>query len=233
MLHPAQQVKQPEDRLLSVRGRAQPNISKETHTHTHKQTKTVRKSQSSQTFLLEGVELGAHKPRLQINQLLARRFSKGECVLGTMKRGPVQGGGLLIKAGAWWWCSVLRVEWDAYFPPTYLLTYLPSYLRIDLPNYILIHLSTYLPTYLPNYLSVYLPTYLPTSLPTYLPTPPASLPTYVPKNKLLLFLFLLCSTGLFISSKCAIYTVTTCSFKYRIIICSSFYSRTLQDNSKT
>lgn len=81
MLH--LQVKQSEDCLLSVRGRAHPNRSKETHTH--KQTKTVTKSQSSQTFLLEEVELGAHKPRIQINQLLARRFSKGECVPGTMK----------------------------------------------------------------------------------------------------------------------------------------------------
>lgn len=83
MLHLSQQVKQPEDCLPSVRSRAHPNRSKETHTH--KQTKTVTKSRSSQTFLLEGVEAAAHKPRIQINQLLARRFSKGECVLGMMK----------------------------------------------------------------------------------------------------------------------------------------------------
>lgn len=83
MLHVAQQVKQAEECLLSVRGRAHLNRSEETHAH--EQAKTVTKSQSSQTFLLEGAEFGAHKPGIQINQLLARFTPKGECVLSTMK----------------------------------------------------------------------------------------------------------------------------------------------------
>lgn len=77
MLHLSQQVKQPEDSLLSVRGRAHPNKSKETHTH--EQTKTVTKSQSSQTFLLEGVVRGTQTQNTDQSTVSAMPFQGGVC----------------------------------------------------------------------------------------------------------------------------------------------------------